>query len=469
MMTKVLKLTSIPVICAILAIFFLFGCEVTSDDEFDGGGPTGAVKILLTDASLDLDSVEKLNIDIDRIEVHTASGGWQTLSTIEQHFDFIDLTDGRSIVLFVEDLPAGHYTQMRLILGTDNWLSLKTIDDDEEFHFHHHRHHRHLHPHRIDYIISGDLNLNPSSSSNNRFEIQTLRGQIIDIDTLKSQGGSYAYTGPATKIKILPKGLGRTLTIDGQQYVLSSDERTTIASTNSMTVDLRNTKESGNGHWWIDINTTDATITPDPGLPIDDKDKIDITVPSGEQMAVKLIDGFNIFNNETTVITLDFDLEQSIIVTDGDEYILNPIIMASIVEIDEKILFFDDFGDSSYDDDIPGWEERESSERPDKCSVENGSILGGRSARIYGEDHLGVNHYYFKRWDISSYNGGRIVFWAKRSDEWGSLDRAFVEVLFDDTWHNVLSIGHWNSNSTFSIYEIPLDSEMMTVEFWIRQ
>jgi hypothetical protein len=452
MTTKVPILANILVICSIFVIFLLFGCALTSDDPFGGGGgPTGTVKIQLTDASLDLESVESVNIDIERIKVHTTSGGWQTLSTLEQQFDLKEFVDGRSVVLFVEDLPVGHYTQMRLILGTLNWLSMKTDDDDDD---------------ENSYTISGDLNLNPSSSRKNRFEMQTPSGKI-DIDTLKTQGGSYTYSGPATEIKILPKGRGRTLTINGRQYALSTEERTELVS-DTMTVSLHNTKGSGTGHWWIEIDATDATISPDPGIPEDDVKKIDLVVPGEVLEGIKLIDGFDVQGGETKVITLDIDLKQSIFVNDNDEYILNPTITVSFVDIDEKLLFFDDFGYGRYDADIPGWEEREGFERPDKCSVEDGSRLGGRSARIYGEDHLGVNHYYFKKWDISNYDGGRIVFWAKRSAEWSSLDRVFVEVFFGDTWHNVLSIGSWNSTSTFSGYEISLDSEMMNIEFWIR-
>jgi hypothetical protein len=345
---------------------------------------------------------------------------------------------------------------MRLILGSDNWLSLKTDDDGDDG--------DDGDGISVDTIL-GDLNLNPSSSSKNRFEMQTPSG-TIDIDTLKSQGPTFSYEGPATEIKILPKGQGRTLTINGQPYVLSSSERTTITSS-SMTVNLRNVKGSGTGHWWIDINASVASISPNPGIP-DDENKIDLIVSGEEQTIIKLVDGFDIDSGKTKVVTLDFDLEQSIIKTGDDEYVLNPVIFVSIVELDEKILFFDDFGYGSYDADIPGWDEREHLEGPDKCSVEDGSLLGGRLARIYGADYFGVNHYFFQKLDLSSYDGGRIVFWAKRSDNWKSLDRVFIEVLYEDTWQNVLSIGNWNSTSTFSMYEIPLDPEMMTEEFYIR-
>ncbi len=395
-----------------------------------------------------------MHIDIDRVEVYTASGGWQTLHTVDRQFNLMELADGGSVVLFVEELPAGHYTQMRVILGTDNWVSLVPDKDDDRDAI------------AVD-TISGSLNINPSESKKNRFEMILDDGSVTDIVTLTANGIDWSFSGQAREVRVLPKGQGRTLKINDIEVVLPADTRSTI-SANTMTVKLYNTKDIGKskGHFWIGIDATNATIAPNPGIPVDDSDKINITVPNVD-MAVSLLNDFDISEGGTTVITLDFDLEKSIFKTDDGEYFLNPLFVVSIIDIDEKIVYFDDFGYGPHDADIPGWEEQESAAGEDKCSVEDGSSLGGRTARMYGED-LGVNHYYFREWDTTGYDGGRIVFWAKRSDEWSSLDRVFVEVLFEDAWHNLLSIGTQNATSSFSRFEIPLDSGMMKGELWIR-
>jgi hypothetical protein len=119
----------------------------------------------------------------------------------------------------------------------------------------------------IRYNITGDLNLNPANSSNNRFEMQTPSGKI-DIDTVSENGSSYSYLGAATEVKVKPKGQGKTLVINGNTIQLTPSERYTISSP-SMTVNLRNTHSGGDwsqakGHWWIQISVTDAKITPDP-------------------------------------------------------------------------------------------------------------------------------------------------------------------------------------------------------------
>ncbi|UCF07588.1 MAG: LamG domain-containing protein [Thermoplasmata archaeon] len=118
-----------------------------------------------------------------------------------------------------------------------------------------------------DSAIVGDLNLNPSSSPNNRFEMQTPFG-LIDIDTLHTHGSGYSYNGTATEIRIKPKAQGRTLVLNGQTIQLAPNRRYTVTSS-SMTVYLRNTQggakwNQAKGHWWIDICAANATIIPFP-------------------------------------------------------------------------------------------------------------------------------------------------------------------------------------------------------------
>ena len=120
------------------------------------------------------------------------------------------------------------------------------------------------------YNITGDLNINPSNSSNNLFIMQTPSG-VIDRNTLHSEGSSYTYTGSASEIKIKVKAQGRTLIINGESVELHPSIRYTI--TGDLTVSLRNTHGGHNwnqakGHWWIQIDATNVTIDPDPGVTV---------------------------------------------------------------------------------------------------------------------------------------------------------------------------------------------------------
>jgi hypothetical protein len=111
--------------------------------------------------------------------------------------------------------------------------------------------------------VEGDLNINPATSEENRFEMQTPIG-IIDIDVINTEGDTYTYFGTATEIKVMPKAQGRTLNIGGVDVELNTNTRYIITSTGAeMNVELRNTK-NGNGNWWIYISGENVTIVPYP-------------------------------------------------------------------------------------------------------------------------------------------------------------------------------------------------------------
>jgi hypothetical protein len=70
------------------------------------------------------DSVEHIYVTIREVQLHvagdTSDNGWKTVATPNQRFDFLSLVNGLTAPLDLYSLPAGHYTQIRLILG-DEW------------------------------------------------------------------------------------------------------------------------------------------------------------------------------------------------------------------------------------------------------------------------------------------------------------------------------------------------------------
>ena len=106
----------------IITIFF-FGCN--KDKE------TGTLSVYLTDAPATYDEVL---IDLQGLQIKVSDaddeGGWKelTLNTTGQ-IDLLTLTDGNSIWLTDEPLPAGNVAQMRMILGTNNQI----VVDGETF------------------------------------------------------------------------------------------------------------------------------------------------------------------------------------------------------------------------------------------------------------------------------------------------------------------------------------------------
>ncbi len=110
--------------------------------------------------------------------------------------------------------------------------------------------------------ISGEININPSKSSNNEFTLGLADGTVITRDDLtKDYGG---YTGSAEMIFLKPKGNGNqnSMTLNGAPYTLYNAN--TYEITGSLDVRLYNdhVNSAGKavGHWWVEITANGATI-----------------------------------------------------------------------------------------------------------------------------------------------------------------------------------------------------------------
>ena len=81
-----------------------------------GSGPAqGTLSMALTDASTD--AYRAVYVTISRVEVHADGGDWQTVASPDQTYNLLDLVNGVRAGLGIATLNAGHYTQMRLVLG----------------------------------------------------------------------------------------------------------------------------------------------------------------------------------------------------------------------------------------------------------------------------------------------------------------------------------------------------------------
>lgn len=94
---------------------FIFGCSDSASPENE----QGQIKLTLVDGPGDFDEV---NIVISRVEVHKAgsdsTSGWSIINSVEETYDLLLLRNGASAVLGNSKLDAGHYSQIRLIIGT---------------------------------------------------------------------------------------------------------------------------------------------------------------------------------------------------------------------------------------------------------------------------------------------------------------------------------------------------------------
>jgi hypothetical protein len=103
----------------IVLLFASIAMSLASCDKEDkNNSGTAKVSVRLTDGPGNYDEV---NIDIQQIEIHSDNGGWTTISPIVPGvYNLLDFSNGLDTLLCEVDLPAGHISQIRLVLGNNN-------------------------------------------------------------------------------------------------------------------------------------------------------------------------------------------------------------------------------------------------------------------------------------------------------------------------------------------------------------
>lgn len=121
-----------------VATFVSLGLTACSDDDSstkDGQG-TANLTVRMTDAPGDYDEV---NIDVQDVQVQVDSqteaelesdsdvegDGWVSLEGVQPGvYDLLELTGGITQILADSEVPAGYMSQMRLILGSNNTITV---------------------------------------------------------------------------------------------------------------------------------------------------------------------------------------------------------------------------------------------------------------------------------------------------------------------------------------------------------
>jgi hypothetical protein len=101
-------------ISIISLIMIMWNCTDSTSPEGQG-----QLTITMVDSPADYDQI---NIAVTRVEVHIAEAdsndGWFVINNDAAVYDLLTLTNGASVVLGDNYLDAGHYSQIRLIIGT---------------------------------------------------------------------------------------------------------------------------------------------------------------------------------------------------------------------------------------------------------------------------------------------------------------------------------------------------------------
>ena len=98
------------------AAVFIFSCSDSTTPEIE----QGQIKITMVDAPTT--DYDEINIVVTRVEVHKSgtdsTKGWSVINNNAATYDLLTLRNGASVVIGNNLLDAGHYTQIRLIIGT---------------------------------------------------------------------------------------------------------------------------------------------------------------------------------------------------------------------------------------------------------------------------------------------------------------------------------------------------------------
>src|SRR6266487_5927747 len=116
MKTKRLILAAL---CISFCATIFFSC---SHNENSGNG-TAKLNVYLTD---DPAAYDKVVIDVQDVQINVtndSTGGWQSLSTVSKgSYDLLKLVNDHDTLLGHSDIPSGRIHQLRLILGSNNYV-----------------------------------------------------------------------------------------------------------------------------------------------------------------------------------------------------------------------------------------------------------------------------------------------------------------------------------------------------------
>ncbi len=119
-------------IVGIYAILFFLTIAGCAENAVEPGTGEGKIKLYLIDSPADYDEV---NIFIKKVEVHIGennneNSAWLVVNNHPQKFDLLKLRNGLNAVLGDTLLPAGQYTQIRLILDDGNYIVTNGVKQD---------------------------------------------------------------------------------------------------------------------------------------------------------------------------------------------------------------------------------------------------------------------------------------------------------------------------------------------------
>jgi hypothetical protein len=108
---------------AISASLVFLACQKEVDDNGNG---TTTLRVRLTDAPIDADSV---NVDIQQVRVNFSNDtmDWVDLNTVSGIYDLLGLQGGLDTLIAVGTVPLDTLQQIRFVLGTNNTITVNGV------------------------------------------------------------------------------------------------------------------------------------------------------------------------------------------------------------------------------------------------------------------------------------------------------------------------------------------------------
>ena len=125
------------ILSVLLTTVFLFACSDSGGGSSSGEIGTGTLSIALADSSCG--QYDAIYITINEVQVKKSddapngNSGWQTVATPEKTYNLYDLVNGNTEILGEDQLEAGFYQQIRLIIGETPDDKLNIMDETHPF------------------------------------------------------------------------------------------------------------------------------------------------------------------------------------------------------------------------------------------------------------------------------------------------------------------------------------------------
>ncbi|MCI0707033.1 MAG: DUF4382 domain-containing protein [Ignavibacteriae bacterium] len=119
---------SVLIAMSLFTVLWCIGCDTTTDPSGQG-----EIRMYMVDSPAEMEAVV---VAVSRVEVHMVGSdsvsGWRTVNDQPASYDLLTLRNGASAVLGGARLDAGHYTQIRLILGAGSYVTVDGTNHDLE-------------------------------------------------------------------------------------------------------------------------------------------------------------------------------------------------------------------------------------------------------------------------------------------------------------------------------------------------